>query len=173
MILVCSDVSWTRHIEETVAKANRTLGLVKRICKNMHDQAVRKVLFCALVRPILENASNLWSPYTIKHKRLVENEYIYIHRTRNYDKSNYYRIIKHKQDYFRNSFVISSVVLWNTLPSHVKYNPPVLWVFSSLIFTSCILLSYRIIYLQALHDQRLHIATFDLLIIFIIMLYNM
>ncbi len=53
-------------------------------------------------------------------------------------------------------------------------NPPVLWVFSSLIFTSCILLSYRITYLQALHDQRLHIATFDLLIIFfIIMLYNM
>ena len=64
-VTVCSDVSWTRHIEETVAKANRTLGLVKRICKDMHDHA--------LVRPILEYASNLWSPYTIKHKRLVEN----------------------------------------------------------------------------------------------------
>ena len=74
-VTVCSDVSWTRHIEAKakanrtkVAKANRTLGLVKRICKDMHNQAVRKVLFCALVRPILEYASNLWSPYTIKHK---------------------------------------------------------------------------------------------------------
>jgi hypothetical protein len=60
-------------IEETVAKANRTLGLVKRTCKDTHDQRVRKLLFCALVRPILEYASSLWSPYTIKHKRLVEN----------------------------------------------------------------------------------------------------
>ncbi len=71
-VTVCSDVSWTRHIEETLAKANRTLGLVKQICKDMHDQVVRKVLFCTLVRLILEYASNLWSPYTIKHKRLVK-----------------------------------------------------------------------------------------------------
>ena len=178
-VTVCSDVSWTRHIEETVAKANRTLGLVKRICKDMHDQTVRKVLFCAIVRPILEYASNLWSPYTIKHKRLVENvqrratkfildypqdityaerlakikilplefrrkisdlcllfksrtgaittdvnNHIYTfepgHQTRNYDKNNYNLIIKHKQDYFRNSFFIRSVELWNTVPSHVK-----------------------------------------------------
>ena len=27
---------------------------------------------------------------------------------------------KHKQDYFRNSFFIRTVELWNTLPSHVK-----------------------------------------------------
>jgi hypothetical protein len=72
-VTVCSDMSWSRHIEETVAKANRTLGLVKRTCKDTHDQRVRKLLFCALVRPILEYASSLWSPYTIKHKRLVEN----------------------------------------------------------------------------------------------------
>jgi hypothetical protein len=70
---MCSDMSWSRHIEETVAKANRTLGLVKRTCKDTHDQIVRKLLFCALTRPILEYASSLWSPYTIKHKRLVEN----------------------------------------------------------------------------------------------------
>ena len=52
-VTVCSDMSWSRHIEETVAKANRTLGLVKRTCKDTHDQRVRKLLFCALVRPIL------------------------------------------------------------------------------------------------------------------------
>ena len=68
-----NDISWSRHIEEMVAKANRILGLVKRTCKDTHDVRVRKLLFCALVRPILEYASNLWSPYTIKHKSLVEN----------------------------------------------------------------------------------------------------
>jgi hypothetical protein len=62
---------WSRHIEETVA--NRTLGRVKRTCKDTHDQIVRKLLFCALVRPILEYVSNLWSPNIIKHKRIVEN----------------------------------------------------------------------------------------------------
>jgi hypothetical protein len=41
-VTVCSDMSWSRHIEETVAKANRTLGLVKRTCKDTHDQRVRK-----------------------------------------------------------------------------------------------------------------------------------
>ncbi len=167
-VTVCSDVSWTRHIEETLAKANRTLGLVKQICKDMHDQVVRKVLFCTLVRLILEYASNLWSPYTIKHNRLFENvqrratkfilensikilplefrrkisdlcllfksrtgaitmdvnNHMYTfepgHQTRNYDKNNYNLIIKHKQDYSRNSFFIRLVELWNTLPSHVK-----------------------------------------------------
>ena len=29
-------------------------------------------------------------------------------------------LIKHKQDYFRNSFFIRSVELWNTLPSDIK-----------------------------------------------------
>ena len=56
-----------------VAKANRILGLVKRTCKDTRDVRVRKLLFCALVRPVLEYASNLWSPYTIMHKSLVEN----------------------------------------------------------------------------------------------------
>ena len=178
-VTVCCDMSWSRHIKETVAKANRTLGLVKRTCKDTHDQRVRKLLFCALVRPILEYASSLWSPYTIKHKKLVENvqrratkfildypqdltyadrlakikilplefrrdisdlcllfksrtgaittdvnKYICTfepgYQSRNYDKNNYNLIIKHKQDYFRNSFFIRTVELWNTLPSHVK-----------------------------------------------------
>ena len=179
-VTVCCDMSWSRHIEETVAKANRTLGLVKRTCKDTHDQRVRKLLFCALVRPILEYASSLWSPYTIKHERtsrkcpaegnkvyswlstgpnvcrqtredqdspswvqkrlsqtyayflnleleqllLMWNKYICTfepgYQSRNYDKNNYNLIIKHKQDYFRNSFFIRTVELWNTLPSHVK-----------------------------------------------------
>ena len=64
---VCSDMSWSRHIEETVAKANRTLGLARIPTTKEWEN------YYSLVRPILEFSSNLWSPYTIKRKRLVEN----------------------------------------------------------------------------------------------------
>ena len=42
------------------------------------------------------------------------------YKSRNYDENNYNLILKHRQDYFRNSFFIRSVELWNSLPSHVK-----------------------------------------------------
>ena len=42
------------------------------------------------------------------------------YKSRNYDENNYHLIIKHRQDYFRNSFFIRSVKLWNSLPSHIK-----------------------------------------------------
>jgi hypothetical protein len=35
-----------------------------------------------------------------------------------YDPNNYNLIIKHKQDYYRQSFFISAAELWNTLPSN-------------------------------------------------------
>jgi hypothetical protein len=71
-VTVSSDLSWSRHIEVTASKANKTLGL-KRICRNMRDYATRRLLYCTLVRPQLEHASNVWSPYTIKHKSFIEN----------------------------------------------------------------------------------------------------
>ena len=36
-ITVSSDLSWSKHIEITAAKANKTLGLIKRICRDIHD----------------------------------------------------------------------------------------------------------------------------------------
>lgn len=72
-VTVSNDLSWSSHIEGAVAKANKTLGLVKRVCKDLPDQKVRKLLYCALVRPKLEYASSLWSPYTVKHRSLIEN----------------------------------------------------------------------------------------------------
>ena len=53
--------------------ADKTLGLVKSVCKELPDLKVRKLLNCALVRPKLEYASSLWSPYTVKYRSLIEN----------------------------------------------------------------------------------------------------
>ena len=72
-IIMSNNMSWNRHIEETVMRANRTLGLLKRVCKEMRDPNIRKQLYCALVRPKLEYGSNLRSPYTSKHRSLLEN----------------------------------------------------------------------------------------------------
>ena len=68
-----SDLLWSKHIEITAAKANKTLGLVKRICRDIHDPTTRRFLYCSLVRPKLEYASNVWSPNTIKYRSIIEN----------------------------------------------------------------------------------------------------
>ena len=52
---------------------NKTLGLIKRICRDITDPATRQLLYCTLVRPKLEYASAVWSPNTVKHCSLIEN----------------------------------------------------------------------------------------------------
>ena len=59
-VLVSNKLEWGDHIEEMVSKANKTLGLIKRICKDLTDPSTRKVLYCSLVRSKLEYGSNLW-----------------------------------------------------------------------------------------------------------------
>jgi hypothetical protein len=51
----------------------RKLFSIKRVCKELPDLKVRKLLYCALVLPKLEYASCLWSPYTVKYRSLIEN----------------------------------------------------------------------------------------------------
>ena len=72
-ITVTNNLSWARHIESMSAKANKTLGLLKRVCKDLTDSSTRKLLYCSLVRSQLEYGSNLWSPYTLKHRLQIEN----------------------------------------------------------------------------------------------------
>jgi hypothetical protein len=41
-------------------------------------------------------------------------------RSRNYNENNYYFLLKHKQQYFRNSFFVRYASLWNSLPADLK-----------------------------------------------------
>ena len=41
-VTVSCDLSWSKHIEVIVAKANKTLGLIKRMLKNSNDPKVKK-----------------------------------------------------------------------------------------------------------------------------------
>ena len=72
-ITISNNLSWELHIEKMCVKANKILGLVKRVCGcDIIDIRIRKLLYISLVRPKLEYASNIWSPYTVKHRRLID-----------------------------------------------------------------------------------------------------
>ena len=59
-VTVTCDLSWSKHIEEICAKANKILGLIRRVCgKHMTDRVTKKLLYCSLVRPRLEYCSNV------------------------------------------------------------------------------------------------------------------
>ena len=73
-VSVSGNCAWNCHIEQICAKANRVLGLVKRLCgRDIRDVQTRKLLYTALVRPLLEYSSCVWHHYLVKHRRLIEN----------------------------------------------------------------------------------------------------
>ena len=70
-VYVSSDLSWTKHIEEMVSKANRILGLLVRTFTS-RDVDLWRNLYISLVRPHLEFASVVWNPYLRKDIDLIE-----------------------------------------------------------------------------------------------------
>ena len=56
------DLSWGKHVSYIVNKANKVLGVIKRSLRNDNRYAF-SCLFKSLVRPILEYAAPVWSPY--------------------------------------------------------------------------------------------------------------
>jgi hypothetical protein len=57
-ITISHNLSWADHIEKIVVKANRTLGLMKRIFRDLQD---------------IQTRYTNWSPYTKKYAKLIEN----------------------------------------------------------------------------------------------------
>jgi hypothetical protein len=144
------------------------------------DANTRKLLYCAVVRPKLEYASCVWSSYSAKQRKLIENvqrratkfilnypprDVTYRERlislnilpleqrrelhdltllykikynllnvtfnqyltpatnsyaTRNFDPNNYNIIVSKNQEFFRQSYFLRTVILWNNLPPNIK-----------------------------------------------------
>lgn len=61
------------HIEKIVNKATCTLGFIKRWAKEFSDPYATLRFYAALVRPILENASVVWSPQYQSYIDLIES----------------------------------------------------------------------------------------------------
>ena len=67
-ITVSNNLNWKPHINQLVCKANRILGLIKHTCNDVRDPVIRKILYLAHVRPILDYGSKMLNHHT---KRLV------------------------------------------------------------------------------------------------------
>ena len=70
-VSISKDLTWNTHINEIVTKANRTLGFVKRNV-NPKNQSVKELAYKTFVRPKVEYASTMWSPYTKKNINQIE-----------------------------------------------------------------------------------------------------
>ena len=68
---VSSDLSWNKHVDITVNKANKVLGVIKRTVGTLNQQ-VFSTLYKSLVRPVLEYAVPVWCPYLAKNIHAVE-----------------------------------------------------------------------------------------------------
>ena len=68
---ISSDMSWNTHINQTVKKANKQLGLIRR---NLYscDKSTKSVAYHTLVRPILEYCHAVWDPHQQTNKDLIE-----------------------------------------------------------------------------------------------------
>ena len=70
-VTISSDLNWLRHVTKISNKASRTLGLLKRTLSPC-SQNVKSIAYKMLVRPQLEYASEVWSPYTMKCIKKIE-----------------------------------------------------------------------------------------------------
>ena len=70
-VTISSDPNWLRHITKISNKVSRTLGLLKRTLFPC-SQNVKSIAYKMLVRPQLEYASEVWSPYTMKCIKKIE-----------------------------------------------------------------------------------------------------
>jgi len=64
-------LEFDKHIKNIVAKANRTLGMI-RIAFNCLNKSMFLNLYKGLVRPLLEYCVQVWSPYKRKYIDLLE-----------------------------------------------------------------------------------------------------
>jgi hypothetical protein len=58
-----SDLSYNTHIDRITNNANKSLGFIKRNITT-HNKKVRELAYKSLVRPQVEYASTVWSPWT-------------------------------------------------------------------------------------------------------------
>ena len=64
-VIISNDLNWLRHVKKNSNKTSRTLGLLKRTLSPC-SQNEKSIAYKMLVRPQLEYASEVWSPYTMK-----------------------------------------------------------------------------------------------------------
>ena len=71
-VLVDEQLSFSKHMQQQINKANSIMGLIRRTYIYLDEQSF-KYLFQALVRPHIEYAAAVWSPYKSSDIENIEN----------------------------------------------------------------------------------------------------
>lgn len=66
-VIFTSTLSRADHINYIVSRANCILGFILRSTRNFRSPHTLLILYKALVRPVLEYGSTIWSPYQLGH----------------------------------------------------------------------------------------------------------
>ena len=72
--VVCDrELNFRGHYDKIIQSANSTMGFVFRWSKEFNNIFITRLLFTSFVRPILEYASQVWSPYQSIHISRIES----------------------------------------------------------------------------------------------------
>lgn len=71
-VLCDRELNFRLHIDNIISRANSALGFVKRWSKEFSNPYVTKSLYMSFVRPLLEYASQVWSPHHTIHIHRIE-----------------------------------------------------------------------------------------------------
>jgi hypothetical protein len=80
-VTISKDLRWDDHINTITAKANRTLGFLRRNMRGCKSSA-RAAAYQGLVRPTLDYACSTWDPWNSGNIQQVEKVQRFV--TRNY-----------------------------------------------------------------------------------------
>ena len=72
-VLLTSDLSWSSHIASILAKAYRSLGLIKRVVPYSSSVDLKRSLYLSLVRCHLSYCSPVWRPRSLQDIRKIES----------------------------------------------------------------------------------------------------
>ncbi|XP_046681534.1 uncharacterized protein LOC124368305 [Homalodisca vitripennis] len=72
-VLLTSTLDFGEHIQGIVNKATTIFGFINRTCRQGLSAATPRALYTALVRPVLQYSSVVWSPYQVGHISSLES----------------------------------------------------------------------------------------------------
>ena len=68
---ISEDLTWKKHIGNTLNKANKTLGFIRRSLGDC-TAPVKAAAYSTVVRPVLEYSSTVWDPHQTSHIHNLE-----------------------------------------------------------------------------------------------------
>ena len=72
-ITISCDLSWKPHISSVCIKTRKLVGLLyRRFSSNASSNAMVKYIYTSFIRPSLEYASIVWSPYLMGENQALE-----------------------------------------------------------------------------------------------------